>query len=379
MTLENSTITTAPYIPPVNTAPPPNPIVDNIVGAIILSVIFFIVIIIIMRRNRKSNKDIDPELKDLMSDPYSQTSGMIVMFVLIMVPMYGSFGGLSLIMQGATAYGGLLILGSVFTTIIPYQFFKQQERDRTRNMKKMEGTLYTKAGKKMKYRFGEVDFDSERRISTASREAILATKGMTKKILDRLHPIPARVNGEYEVYFLFEGPFADAIAWMNDEQLDNYGSYKTKADSPVLKEICKIQRVQINPDDENDLVNEYTFVFWVMFDDSHAARRQAGLELVDLTDNEMFAGLTKTIGADRKVLAGAVNATTEELAGYKNDDRSFEAKANNRANGIADGLIADKEALSMLDKIGTFNIQYWLTIIVVFVFGTIFGAGVIQP
>lgn len=374
MTL-NETITTTSYpIPPVNTGGTgPELFMQQVILAGILSFIFAVIIIMLIRRSNKANKDIDPTIDDLMSDPYNPNTAMIVMLVVLMPLLIGVLSGLQWLFID-TAIGGVLIVGSMAFTIIPFLMMKMHSRDQTRHTKKMEGPLYLKNGKKRKYYFAHVDFDAEKTISNVDREAILSTKGMTKKILDKLHPVPAKINRKFNVYFLFEGPFADAIAWMDDDEFDYYGSYTTKADGPVLKEITKIQRVQTNPEDEDDLVNEYTFVFWVMFDDSHAVIRQSGQQLVDLTDNEMFAGLTKAVTADRKVLAGEMNATTEELAGYKNDDRSFEAKVNNRANGLADGLAADKEALSMLDKIGMgVDLKYWLTIAVVFIFGTIFG------
>lgn len=374
MSLNETLTVTDPYIPPVNTGISGTELlIQQIIIVVIISIVFVTLIMWMFKRGRKANDDIDPDLEDLMSDPYNPNTAMLVLLGLLLPTFVGVLAGLQLIYTDVYL-GGMVIVGSIFVTLVPFLLLKENSRNKTRNMKKMEGTLYTKNNKKRKYYFANVDFDAERTINDHDRKEVLKVKGMSEEVLDRLHPVPATINKKYSVYFMFESSFADAIAWMNDDEFDYYGSYKTKMDSPVLKEVCKIQRVEKNPDDENDLVNEYVYFFWVMFDDSHAQQRMSGQQLVDLTDNEVFAGIMKGMGADRKVLAGEMNTTTEELAGYKHDDRSFEAKVNNRANAIADGIAADQEALSMLDKLDKgLDLKYWLTILVTFIFGMIFG------
>jgi len=355
MGLDNST-TTVDLNPPVNPAPDTLAMFGNqVIVAIVISIVIAAIIFLMIRRNSKSNRDIDPSLDDLMSDTYDPNKAAVVMMLLTLPLVIGIMAGLNMLFIDL-GIGLSLIVGSITFTLMPYFVLKQSSRDKSRNKKKMNGTLYTKSGKKRKYYFGNVDFDAERGLNAVDREKILNTKGMDEETLDKLHPIPAIINDKYNVYFLFEAPFADAIAWMDDEEFDYYGSYTTKADGPVLKEVTKIQRVNTNPNDDEDLVNEFVFVFWVMFDDAHASKRQAGLQLVDLTDNQMFAGLTKAVSADRKVIAGEINAKSAELLQHQEHSIDFDDVTKSVGRKKALEFVENESNLTNID-LSTLKVQ----------------------
>lgn len=317
--------------------------------ALALCFVIGIIVFYLLRKNAPTGADIDPNLDDLMSDPYDPNRAAIVMMGLMMPLMLGVIYGLQYLFIDL-GIGMSLIVGSVAVTLIPYYMMKQSSRDKTRNMKKMEGTLYTKSGKKRKYLFSNVDFDAERTLNDADRELIIeADNGVDKEILDKLHPVPALINSKYNVYFLFEGSFADAIVWMNDDEFDYYGSYTTKADGPVLKEVCKIQRVQKSLDDSEDFVNEFTYVFWVMFDDSHALKRQSKQEIADLTNNDMYTGITKLIGVDRKVISGEINAVKAELKQHQEHGINFDDVVKSVARKKALELRQNEDSLTNID------------------------------
>ena len=341
-----TTTTEIVTVPPVNTEPyiPPNDFttpMNQLIVAIILSLLFVVAIIWVLRRGTRT-KDMDPTLDDIMVESYDPNKAAIVMMILVIPLMITLMIGVQMLWINA-GLGMALIIGGVTFTLLPYFMGKLSSREATRNKKKMEGTLYLKDGSKRKYRMINVDFDMEKGMKKADREALLAyvdedaeieldeegmkkprTPILTAEELDKLHPVRALVNKIFQVYFLFEEKFADAINWLDDTEYDYYGSYLTKADSPVLQEICKIRSIRDSSEDSSDKINEFCFVFWVMFDDSHALKRMAATKLVDLSDNELLMGVSKIIGAERVTIAAEVNTLNAELALEQEHSIDFE-------------------------------------------------------
>ena len=241
-----------------------------------------------------------------------------------MVPaMFGIIFGVEWLFIDA-GIGASLIVGSVSFTAIPYFMARDRAREGTRNKLNMAGDLYTKGKKKGRYLFSNVDFEVDVQMDAEDKAAIIASgtvfkdeEVITEKILDTFHIKPAVING-FNVFFLFEEAFANAIDWTECTEYDYYGSYLTKSAGPVLKEVTKIQRVNvIETDDGNEYINEYTFVFWVMWDDSHAAKKQAGVELVTVSTNEVLSSISKIVHTDRKVIGSVVADMNDELLAYQ--------------------------------------------------------------
>jgi len=324
--MQTITNTTIIFNPPIDNTPDVLPFWNPItIGAVIVCIVGILLIFLVMHKEQKS-RDIDPTLDDLMSEPYDPNKAAIIMMVVTFPVMFGAIYGLAYAFVNIFI-GTTIMAVCIMSALMPYFILKLRAREASRNMKKMEGVLWTKDKRKRRYLFAEIDFEEgERELTNQEKLDILGAKDcpIDEAALGRLHPIAGKINKKYNAYFLFEQEFAKSIVWVDGDEFDYYGSYIVKMDSPVLKEITKIQRVQVSSVDSDDMINEHVFIFWVMWDDAIANKRMAGQDVIDVTDNEIIVAIEKARGTDRKVIAGTVNALNAELEMHQEHGVDFD-------------------------------------------------------
>ena len=376
MSLTNTT--TINLNPPVVLPQPSTDIPIGIFVAVFVAIIGVFVIWWLMRKGSRI-KDVDPSLSQLMADPYDPNKAAVIMMLVTFPVMMGLVYGLAFLFGPDMLIGVVIIVSCVLGTLLPYYIAKLNSREKTRNMKKLDGPLYLADGSKTYYSFSNVVLHKPRFFTDAQKDAIKEAAPKYKHLIDDspLEMVRAEVGEGFNVYFAMTRPEAESIQWVPTDEFDYYGSFTIPTGSPVLFELAKLPRVQFIEDDEKDMkefYNENVFVFLFIFDDSHAQKILEKIAPIDLTQDKVSMAVGKALNVDKKVVAGMLNTNEDELAGYKNDERSFDTKVSNRANGIAAGMIADKEALSMLGWLDeSTDLKGLLVWLIIFIFGAILG------
>jgi len=307
-------------VPPVNTNPIGTaPVTFDMGQAAGLMIGLFLVLIVVywyyMRSNRVTGTDVRPKIEDMIYAGWSPNKMMAIQIMVIFPATFGMIFGL-LFMAYDFIFGLIIVCLVGFGTAAPYFYIKDRVREKNRNNFKLDGYLWLKSGKRIKYTFLNVAFGTEIMLTNDEVNLLYDENpdwDRKDQIVEKARVIPTLIDDKYMIYIIMTQPVSETMEWVDDEDFDYFGTLTVKSDGPEMKEIATLHRVRADDDDEDYSVNEYIPTLLVLWDAFKAKQTIKNIPTVDVTTNTVLAGLTKQIGAETRYTAGELNSKEAAL------------------------------------------------------------------
>ena len=130
--------------------------------------------------------------------------------------------------------------------------------------------------------------------------------------------------------------------------------------------------MNIDAEFPDEYLNEWVYVFWVLFDDAHAELKRKGLPLVQITENKVLSSIVKIIGADNAPIASELNQVNHELSLERSHRITLDDVVYSLALKMAIELKQNEDNLTSLDLSSVFGIQVGIVTVIILAIAAFF-------